>query len=230
MRRCQEWPRGYSGDFETIEYLATAMNQSIPGSLGWHFENVLLQSPIVQQHLNKLRIQSMEIGRAVTRIRNARVLSIACGGCLDWEPVLPCLKDFAGEIVLNDYEPTALEVAERRLGSATRRYRLAPGNALRVMKHLSNLARFDLVVAGGLFDYLPDRVIVFLLRVISQDLLAPGGVFLFTNIAEGNPWRALMEYGANWTLIERSEERIRELCREAGILEDSLSLDGSPPD
>lgn len=24
LRRCQEWPRGYAGDFETIEYLAQA--------------------------------------------------------------------------------------------------------------------------------------------------------------------------------------------------------------
>jgi hypothetical protein len=26
MRRCQEWPRGYPGDFETIEYLTAGAN------------------------------------------------------------------------------------------------------------------------------------------------------------------------------------------------------------
>lgn len=228
MRRCQEWPRGYAGDFETIEYLAAGRNHSVPGSLGWHFEEILLQSAIVKQHLNKLRLQSLEIVRAVTRNRSARVFSMACGGCLDWVPVVPSLKDFAGDIVLNDHEPAALELAERRLRLATTQYRLAPGNVLRVAKRLVSGARFDLVVAGGLFDYLPDRAIVFLLRVIFHDLLAPGGVLLFTNIAEGNPARALMEHGANWTLIERSEEQIRELCRDAGIARSSLSLERDP--
>jgi extracellular factor (EF) 3-hydroxypalmitic acid methyl ester biosynthesis protein len=63
-----------------------------------------------------------------------------------------------------------------------------------------------------------------LLRVIFHDLLRPGGILLFTNIAEGNPWRPLMEYGSNWTLIERSEARILEICREAGIAASSISV------
>jgi hypothetical protein len=68
---------------------------------------VLLEAPVVQQHRNKLRHQSLEIDGALMRNRAARVLSVACGGCLDWVPVLPRLQDFAGEIVLNDSEPRA---------------------------------------------------------------------------------------------------------------------------
>ena len=224
MRRCQQWPRGYAGDFETIEYLAGAINNSVPGTLGWHLEETLLQSPVVRQHRNKLNHQSREIAHAVMTSSSARVLSMACGGCLDWVPVLPYLKDFAGEIVLNDSDPSALELAEQRLRPATIRYRLAPGNVLRVAKRLARGPRFDLVIAGGLFDYLTDQAIVFLLRTVFQDLLAPGGVLLFTNIAKGNPWRALMEHGSNWTLIERTEGQIRELCREAGMASTSVSL------
>jgi extracellular factor (EF) 3-hydroxypalmitic acid methyl ester biosynthesis protein len=119
MRRCQQWPRGYAGDFETIEYLAAGADHSVPGTLGWHFEEILLHSPVVQQHRNKLMGQSHEIARAVKRRSAARVLSIACGGCLDWAPVLPYLKGFTGEIVLNDSEPATLELAERRLRPAT---------------------------------------------------------------------------------------------------------------
>ena len=63
-----------------------------------------------------------------------------------------------------------------------------------------------------------------LLRAIYEDLLRPGGILLFTNIAEGNPWRLLMEYGANWTLIERSEAGIIGICREAGIAISSVSV------
>lgn len=228
MRRCQEWPRGYPGDFETIEYLAAGTNNSPLGTLGWHIEEVLLQCPVVQQHRNKLDFQSLQIECALLRSKTARVLSIACGGRLDWIPVLPYLSQFAGEIVLNDYDAAALELAEQRVRSASTRYRLAPGNIIRVAKHLIGGPRFDLVIAGGLFDYLSDKAIVALLREVSKNLLAPHGIFLFTNIAVGNPWRHLMEYGSNWRLIERSECRILESCCQAGIPERSVTMSREP--
>lgn len=217
VERCQRWTRGYAGDFETIEHLVAGANQSVPGTLGWHFEHILLESPIVRQHRNKLMHQSIVIENAISRNKAARVLSIGCGGGLDFLPVRHCLSNFEGEIVLNDREPAALEAAAQRLRPVTGRFRLQPGNVLNVVRQLSHGARFDLVVAGGLFDYLPDRAIVLLLRLIVQNLLHAGGVLLFTNIAEGNPARALMEYAANWFLLERSESVIVELAREAGI-------------
>ena len=182
---------------------------------------------MVQQHRNKLNYQSLEIARALMRSKTARVLSIACGGCLDWIPILPRLNDFAGEIVLNDVEAAALELAERRLRSATTRYRFAPGNVIRVAKRLAGRPPFDLIVAGGLFDYLPNRAIVVLLREM-QVLLTPGGILLFTNIAEGNPWRHLMEYGSNWNLNGRSEDRVLEICRQAGIPVCSVTIEREP--
>ena len=99
-----------------------------------------------------------------------------------------------------------------------------PGNVIRIPKRLADGDRFDLVLAGGLFDYLSDRAIVSLVHAIYQDLLAPGGVLLFTNMAEGNPWRLLMEYGSDWNLVERSEDGILQICREAGIPHSSISL------
>lgn len=222
MRRCQRWPRGYAGDFETIEYLAAGLNYSIPGSIGWHFEDIILQSPIAQQHRNKLDHQAKEIAHAVLSSRNARVLSVACGGCLDWVPALPLLHNFAGEIVLNDFESAALVLADSRLRPATSRIRLEHGNVLRASKRLTCCPPFNLVVAGGLFDYLSDKAIIFLLRMIHEDLLAPGGILLFSNLAKGNPWRTLMGHGSNWCLNERTEGQIRELCRDASIPQSAL--------
>jgi hypothetical protein len=68
-----------------------------------------------------------------------------------------------------------------------------------------------------LFDYLSDKAIISLLRSVHEDLLVPSGVLLFTNLAKGNPWRTLMGHGSNWSLNERTEGQIRELCRDASI-------------
>jgi extracellular factor (EF) 3-hydroxypalmitic acid methyl ester biosynthesis protein len=225
IRRCQEWPRGYTGDFETVEYMMAGENGSVPGTIGWHIEDLLLQSRIVRQHRNKLACQASAIGAAISRSRSARVLSLGCGGCLDWLPLLRSLSDFEGEIVLNDYDDAALDLAAHRLRSATTQFRLAPGNVIRVVARLAQERPFDVIVAGGLFDYLADKWISHLLRVISERLLAPGGALLFTNIATGNPLRVLMEYGSNWRLIERSEEQVRALCTDSGIAESGISIE-----
>ena len=119
MRRSQRWPRGYARDFETIEYLAGGVNNSVPGTIGWLFEDIILHSPMAQQHRDKLDHQAKQIAQVVLRCCNARVLPVACGGCLDWASAMPYLENFAGEIVANDFEPDVLALAATRLRAAT---------------------------------------------------------------------------------------------------------------
>ena len=54
--------------------------------------------------------------------------------------------------------------------------------------------------------------------------LSEGGVYFFTNIATGNPYRTLIEYFGNWRLIERSEEDIYRLCAAAGVGRTNVSI------
>jgi hypothetical protein len=74
------------GRFRDVEYLGQGTNQSVPGTLGWAFEEILLNSPAVRLHRNKLARRWEEIRRALRRNRSARVLSIACGG---WGRIRP---------------------------------------------------------------------------------------------------------------------------------------------
>jgi extracellular factor (EF) 3-hydroxypalmitic acid methyl ester biosynthesis protein len=85
-----------------------------------------------------------------------------------------------------------------------------------VLRRVRAHGPFDLILAGGLFDYLPDRLAV---RTIAESwrLLAPGGRMVFTNIAVGNPFRVWIEYMGDWTLIERTESDIERLCLAADV-------------
>src|SRR5258708_19521513 len=83
--------------------------------------------------------------------------------------------------------------------------RCRPGRG-RVPRGLPTLAvhgPFGLIIAGGLFDYVPDRWAIATLREVRR-LLAPSGRVVFSNIASGNPFRQWLEYLADWPLIERS--------------------------
>ena len=102
---------------------------------------------------------------------------------------------------------------------------LRPGNALKVVRKTAQLgAIFDLVLAGGLFDYLPDRQAAYLIQHACS-LLRRGGTFFFTNIARGNPYRPLIEYFGDWFLIERSEEDVLRLCDEAGVPRGAVEIE-----
>ena len=63
-----------------------------------------------------------------------------------------------------------------------------------------------------------------MLSEIFGHLLNQNGQLFFTNIAFDNPYRVWMEYLADWSLIERREEDIGRLCRNAGIDDGAISI------
>jgi extracellular factor (EF) 3-hydroxypalmitic acid methyl ester biosynthesis protein len=226
IRRLQDWPRGYPGDFETIEWLCEATNRAAPGTLARVLETYALASAVAQQHRNKVMFQAECVREAMSRKPDARVLSLACGSSPDIRSILPSVAP-AASFVLCDSDPDALAFSARHLEPLGNRCRFVHGSVPRVLRRVVADGPFDLVYAGGLFDYLPDRLLVRTLAIASRSLLAPDGRLVFTNIASGNPFRVWLEYLANWTLIERSESDIQRLCAEAGLDAPSIEREGT---
>jgi SAM-dependent methyltransferase len=216
VNRLQSWPRGYPGDFETVEWLCEAENRATPGTLAWGIEECALHSPIAQQHRNKVAIQARAVLARLLELPPARIASIGCGGCRDLRLIQQVLPGSCGRFVLVDGDAGALRFAREHLGSLAERCDFVAGKVPRVLPSLAAQGPFDLVVAGGLFDYLPDRWAVTTLRECRR-LLAPTGRLLLSNIAAGNPFRPWMEYLARWTLIERTAADVTRLLTEAGF-------------
>jgi SAM-dependent methyltransferase len=146
------------------------------------------------------------------------VLSIGCGSSPDLRTAIDQVPPSA-TFVLCDSDADALSYSRTKLHSIADRCHFVHGMVPRVLRCVRAQGPFDLILAGGLFDYLPDR---FIARTLSESwlhLLAPAGRLVFTNIATGNPFRVWIEYLADWRLIERSEEDIARLCAAAGIAE-----------
>jgi extracellular factor (EF) 3-hydroxypalmitic acid methyl ester biosynthesis protein len=215
VARLQKWPRGYPGDFETVEYIVAGENRA-EDLLARSCEAYALSRAIAQQHRNKVQHQAARILR--TMLANpgrSRIASIACGSCPDLRSIDDHLRALAGELWLNDADADALKFSRTALRAIDDRCRFVHSDALSAARRMPRNA-FDLVLCGGLFDYLNDRTAVLLIQMTYR-LLAAGGTFFFTNIAAGNPYRTLIEYFGNWTLIERTEEDIYTLCERAGI-------------
>lgn len=135
------------------------------------------------------------------------------------------LAELDTQVVLLDQDADALAFARERLP------RLAPNvttvcrNVIRGLVAVRALGPFDLVVAGGLFDYLPDQVITRVLQQARERLLTPSGRVLFTNISLENPFRLWIECLADWHLIHRSADDLRRLCVDAGYGADDVSIE-----
>jgi hypothetical protein len=225
VRRLQEWPRRYPGDFETVEYIWHAENRAPRGTVEYHCEAYSLNLPIAQQHRNKVRHQAARIRRTMlAKPKGSRVLALASGSCPDFELLAPYLPSMAGDIYLNDSDAEALEFSAPVFAAVRERTHTVQGNALKVARKMEQIGRFDLVLAGGLFDYLPEKHAVYLIENVYRGLLEEGGTFFFTNIARSNPYRSLIEYLGDWFLIERSEEDIYALCECAGVPRDAISI------
>lgn len=223
VARLQTWPRGYPGDFETVEWLCDAKNRAAAGTVAWAIEECALQSPVAQQHRNKVGLQARAILSALVANPRARIASIGCGGCRDLSLIQDYVPEGHGKFVLVDADADALDFARQRLPRLAARCEFVAGAVPRVLSRILAIGSFDLVVAGGLFDYLPDRWAVATLRAVRR-MLVPGGKLLFSNIASGNPFRPWIEYLAEWQLIERDEADLRRLLAEAEYPVDHLHI------
>ncbi len=171
--------------------------------------------------------------------RTGKVVSIACGPCME----LADLLEHAGEIknpfkldvVAMDQDPHALADARQRLSSHAGnhtgiRIDLVQDNIKNLIlgrkKEASRYANADLIYSAGLCDYLSANATSRLIGELYRDL-NPGGCLVIGNFGPFNPQRFKMEYGAEWFLIHRSEEELKDLAR--GLPEDvALHIEKEP--
>jgi len=210
INRFQTWPRGYPGDFETIEWLYESRNEAEPGTFAFSLEQCALNSVLAQQHRNKIDWQARRAEDICSSChdKSPRILSVGCGGSIDLRQCLKHLQNVDAEIVLNDYDAGALQHSAARLSGL--RSTLIKGHVLRAAREILGNGPYDLVLAGGLFDYLLDEQLQSLLpRLVGS--LSPNGALCFTNMVSDNPYRTWMTYFANWALIHRSEVEVNRL-------------------
>lgn len=152
-----------------VEYIHHRRNRATPGTFVHGIEQVALDSPIAEQHRSKVHLQAQAIlGAALLhreRLGGARVLVLASGGAAHVRMVEPELAARGTHVVLVDQDADALALTGAQLPRLALRLTTVWRNAIRGLVAVCAHGPFDIVVAGGLVDYLPDAMIV---RVLQQ--------------------------------------------------------------
>jgi extracellular factor (EF) 3-hydroxypalmitic acid methyl ester biosynthesis protein len=221
VERAQTWPRGYSGDFETINYIMRSENKAKPYTFGYFVEDYFLKSDICQQHKNKIAYQAQLIKNTINTKSNAKIISIGCGTSEDIKYCLPEIKSSQAEITLVDVDENAIDFSFYQLAEIKEQITALHGNIYKLMRMLTE--KYDLILIGGVFDYLNDKTIISILQSL-RDNLAENGRLFFTNIDRGNPYRIFMEYFSDWILTERSESNLISLINDANWPKDSYQI------
>ena len=217
-------PRGYAGDFLSIEMIYRNRPAGT-GRIGPLLDRCFLNSPTAKAIRNRRVLLGKEIMRTVqTKDGAAHVTSLACGPAEEVFDVFQQLDDrqrLYASLVDIDLQALA-HVADRR-DNAGLQNRMNLINANLVYLALGRqklvLQDQDLIYSIGLIDYFNDKFVVKVLNWI-HGRLRPGGKVLLGNFHPNNYGKEVMDYVLEWRLIHRSEEDMNRLfaCSAFGRL------------
>jgi len=216
-RRFYEKPRGYAGDFFSIETIYAGV-ASGRGSIGKLIDACFLAEPAAVAVQNRRGLLTAEIQQVLDTAGSepVQICSLASGPAAEIFDVFETI-DEPKRLVANliDIDLQALAFVSDKATQRGLKRQFNPNHANLVYlatgrKQLSFGVGQKLVYSIGLIDYFADEFVVSLLNYC-YDLLAPGGKVILGNFHPRNTSRALMEYILDWKLIHRDEEDMNRL-------------------
>jgi SAM-dependent methyltransferase len=215
MERFYSKPRGYAGDFQTIEMIYRNRPTGTK-RIGPLLDRCFLSSPIATAIRNRPVLLAKEIMNTVQANDGAaHVTCLACGPAQEVFDVFQQLDASRRlQVSLIDIDLQALAyVAERRDNAGLQnRINLINANLvyLALGRQKLELQDQDLIYSLGLIDYFNDKFVIKLLNWI-HGRLRPGGTVILGNFHPNNYCKAVMDYVLEWRLLHRSEEKMHRL-------------------
>lgn len=217
LKRIWEKPRGYAGDWETIEYLYQAVPAGV-GRVGVALDAAAIDSPGPRAARNRRALLAGQIRRAAEH-GPAVVTSLAAGPAREIFDVIASEPESIRSVDLLDLDQTALDHVDRELERVgfRDRARLHRSNLIKLAlgREQLHLEEQDLVYSVGLIDYFPDELVVSLLDLV-HPWLRTGGRVILGNFHPRNPDRGFMEV-LEWTLIHRTEEDMERIFAQSAF-------------
>jgi extracellular factor (EF) 3-hydroxypalmitic acid methyl ester biosynthesis protein len=221
IHRARSKPRGFPGDYQML----SAIYDGIPIARG------------IGGYLDRLCLK-MTLGRAVdARMKNTRrflqeelatregdvtILNVASGPCREYRQGLPA--DGLGTIRVKcvDSDEGALKYVSRHVAKSTSRnliFDCFHHNVLRMRSANAVIEKFgrnDIIYSVGLADYLPDKMLIPILRAWRESL-HPDGV-LFVAFKDALRYdKVEYQWLMDWHFLQRRESDCLRLLEEAGF-------------
>jgi len=226
--RMYEKPRGYAGDFYTIELMYRGASDS-DGPVESLIGRCMMGTAAFRAVRNRRTLLRSELSRTLTEVpsRAARITSLACGPARELFDCMDLVGADRMDLTLVDIDPQALDFvrAQAEARGVIQRVRLERQNLIALAMGERELAQApqDLIYSIGLIDYLKDAQVVGLLDWVHGQL-APGGRVILGNFHPDNTTRVIMDHVLEWRLIHRDEDDMDRLFRASRFGRASTAL------
>jgi extracellular factor (EF) 3-hydroxypalmitic acid methyl ester biosynthesis protein len=234
IERCYMKPRGYAGDFETIEmtYRGVPSGSTAIGRMidKW----ALSAGPAAAVRYRRKKIVD-DIRSLVETRKGAEpltVASLAVGPGREIFDVFEAMPAAPLRVVGIDIDDDALafcseEARKRSIGDE--KLRLFQDNLVKLSlgRGRVSIPKQHFVYSMGLIDYLPGDIVVRLLNW-AYDQLFSGGILAIGNFATGNAGKGFMDYVMDWALIHRTPDEMRDLFTRSKFGAAEVRIDTDP--
>ncbi|MFK7925507.1 MAG: methyltransferase domain-containing protein [Bacteroidia bacterium] len=204
-------PEGYAGDFMLIEYIYQYLVCPHPQYRNWDLcFHELAGAKAVRNRKHYFKEQAAKL-----IIRNPEddfsILTLASGPAREILELYQSLPQHTFFNTCLDADPKALAYAQDLLSGYSDQLEFVKSNVFRYQASQTH----DLIWSAGMFDYLSDKLFVYLLKRM-KTWLKPNGKIIVGNFSSYNPSRCYMEVFGEWYLHHRSENQLIELALQAG--------------
>jgi SAM-dependent methyltransferase len=228
--RAREKPRGYAGDYYTIEMLYDA-KPSGTGQLGLLLDSWALQLPAAQAVRNRRTILVDKLGafaKDIDALTPCRITSLGSGPAREIIDLLSKNQTRSLCATCIDIDAEALTYAARLAAAAgaAERVKFVRENVIKLAlgRGREHVPPQDVIYSVGLFDYLPDNAAVAVLNWMHTHL-TPGGTVIVGNVQPGNPTRTYMDTLLDWKLIHRSAGQLRRIFARSHFGEAAVQVE-----
>ena len=219
--RSRTKPSGFAGDYEMLIKL---YDEATPArGLGGYLDLCILDLPLARAVRARMKAAREFLIREMSGRRgDIRVLDIACGPCreyLDWPQNATSGRV---EIVAMDNDPKALDYVNSHVTCQlpeTVDLQATRYNALRTRSAETTtrkFGKFDIIYSVGLFDYLPDDLLVDILSALPKTLQDGGVVYIGFKDTERYD-KTPYQWHLDWFFFQRTKEDCLRLYERAGI-------------
>ena len=216
-------PRGYAGDFMTMEKIYLSCSDTKYRYTGKTDTGKIISA--LTFDMNACLATTSRIYYLKDEISKAgrRVASIGCGSCIEYWNATHDSNEGTDGFML-DQDSGALESARKHI--------IQNGNIFdfhndTILKFILNrdkvklMGERDLIYSVGMLDYFNVKNSA---RIVNRlwDAVKSGGLIIITNAHPDNPTRFWMEYAGDWFLCYKNKEEMHEIIAE---LKDVDSVD-----
>lgn len=220
MKHALAKPRGYAGDYEML--IAIYEGQPRSRGIGGYLDLYFLQTELARAVPARLQgVREFLIDEVAERGGTVTALDIACGPAREFTAGFALPDHCRLKVICLDHDEAALDYVRNRVAPQAPpnvALECVKHNALRMMSGVSNRRHFgapDIIYSVGLCDYIPDEIMIRLLRGW-RETVADGGVIYvaFKDCLLYNAAR--YQWLVDWNFFQRTEADCLRLFEQAG--------------